>query len=171
MRPPLLLLLTYLLLGLESPLLHQLNLSLYAPDLALIVVLWIAMNMSGTTGAVTAFLVGLLKDGFAMGSPVGMFTEIAVLVYFLFRFMAHKLTLRGVVPQMVVTLLGALVSGVFFVTLTAIFDRGFDSYGSILSMIVPQALITAPFAPLVFSLCGLADTLFSRRKKDSVFFS
>ncbi|GMV39289.1 MAG: hypothetical protein AMXMBFR64_10050 [Myxococcales bacterium] len=170
MRVLLILVLTYLLLGLESPLLHQLNLSLYAPDLAILVVIWLAVNIGGLTGALVAFAIGLMKDGFALGSPVGMFTEISVLVYYLFRFLAHKVTLRGVVSQMILAFLGVLVAGVLFLLLTMIFDRGFDTYGSILSMIVPQALISAPFAPMVFWLCGFADTVFSRRRKDNVFF-
>lgn len=171
MKGPILLLLAYLLLGLESPLLHQLNLSLYAPDLALVIVLYVALTMQGLTGATTAFLVGLLKDGFAMGSPVGMFTEISVLVYFTFRFMAHKVTLRGAGAQMIVTFLATLLGGGLFLLLTAVFDRAFDSYRSIVSMIVPQALITAPFAPVVFFLCSRVDGLFARRKRESVFFS
>ena len=170
MRVLLILALTYLMLGLESPLLHQLNLSLYAPDLAVLVVVWLALNVEGLTGALAAFAIGLLKDGFALGSPVGMFTEISVLVYYSFHFLAHKVTLRGVATQMILAVLGVLLAGVLFLALTAIFDRGFDSYGSILSMIVPQALITAPFAPMVFWLCGFSDTVFSRRRKDNVFF-
>jgi rod shape-determining protein MreD len=160
----------YVLLGVESPLLHQLHLSFYAPDLALIVVLHLARTWNPVPGVIAALFVGLLKDGFALGAPIGMYMEISVVLFVASRAVAAQLNLRPVVASVVAALVASLASSILFLGLTLVFDRSFDQYGLILRMMGPQALVTAPFAPILFLLFERIDRLTTRRRSGSIFF-
>lgn len=160
----------YLMLALESPLLHTLQLSFFAPDLALIAVIWAALHMPTAAALATCFMAGFLKDGFVMGAPIGMHMEIFVVAFFVMRFFAGRLLVRGLPTLMVTTAILSIISTLLFTLLTVIFDRGFTNYGMLMRLMVPVALVTAPFAPLVFFLLDRVDSLFLRKGSDSVFF-
>lgn len=171
MRGIIILLVTYLTLGIESPLLHRAEISLYAPNLALVGVLFTAWSMPGLDGLLVAFLIGLLHDGFAMGPPVGMHTEISVLLFLLARLAVGKMSLQSPVVAMLVTLVASVLSTALFFGLTAIFDRQFDAYRLIFQVMVPNALVTAPFAPLLFPVYGWATDRFAPRRGRELYFS
>ena len=154
----------YVLLALESPLLDKLDLAFYAPDLALIVVLHLAMGSRTAAGVLTAMAIGLLKDGFALGSPVGLYTEVLVVVFLLAKIVGRRFRLNATFTGMLTAFVGSLVSSVMFLLLTLIFDRSFDDYGLIFRMMGPQAIVTAPFAPLIFMLMERVDRLTIRRR-------
>jgi rod shape-determining protein MreD len=171
MRALIVILLTYLVVGLESPLLHRLEVSLYAPNLALIAVIFAAWAMPGLDGLIAAFVIGLLHDGFAMGAPVGMHTEISVLVFLALRFPARRMSLQSPIPLMALTVIASVISSALFFLLSAIFDRQFGSFGLIFSVMVPNALVTAPFAPLLFPLYSWASERFAPRRGRELYFS
>ncbi len=159
----------YILLAIESPLLQQLHLSFFAPDLALIAVVWVALHMNFTSGAITCFFLGYLKDGFVMGAPVGMHIEIFVVVFMLLRFFAGKLLMRGLLTLLVTCAVATVFACVLFALLSLLFDPTFTDYGLVLRLAVPVALVTAPFAPVVFFALDRVDRLFVRRGSDSLF--
>ena len=155
----LLLALGYVLTALESPLLHSLHVGMYAPHLTLGIVLYLALAMPPAAGAVTAFLLGLIRDGFSGGGLVGLHSEFYLVVYLVALLLSKRLNYRPSIMFMLVT--GAasiLASGVFFV-LSAIFDQLFDQFDLVLRLMTPQALIAAPFGPVVAGLCALTDRL------------
>ena len=158
----------YLLLALESPLLMHMSLSYFAPDLALICIVWAALNMNPTSGAITAFFLGYLKDGFVMGAPVGMHMEIFVIVFFLTRFFAGKLLVRGLFTLMATTAVATLVACSLFALLSLLFDGSFTDYKLVLRLSAPVALLTAPFAPVIFLALDRMDRAFLK-KPDSLF--
>ena len=115
--------------------------------------------MPPAAGAVTAFLLGLIRDGFSGGGLVGLHSEIYLVVYLVALLLSKRLNYRPSIMFMLVT--GAasiLASGVFFV-LSAIFDQLFDQFDLVLRLMTPQALIAAPFGPVVAGLCALTDRL------------
>jgi len=155
----LLLALGYVLTALESPLLHSLHVCMYAPHLTLGIVLYLALAVPPAAGAMTAFLLGLIRDGFSGGGLVGMYSEIYLVVYLLALLLSKRLDYRPPIMFMLVTgAASVLASGVFFV-LSAIFDQLFDQFDLVLRLMAPQALIAAPFGPVVAGLCGLTDRL------------
>lgn len=161
----------YLLLAIESPLLQHLRLSFFAPDLALIAVVWAALRMNTVSGVLTCFCIGYLKDGFVMGTPVGMHMEIFVVVFFVMRYFAGKLLVRGVVTLMVTAALATVLACMLFMLLSLLFDRTFDSYGLVWRLTLPVALLTAPFAPVVFFALDRIDGMFHRKGRDTLFHS
>ncbi len=157
-------LVVYLLLAIESPLLDKLSLAFYAPDFALIVVLHLAISAGTIGGVLTTLAVGLLKDGFALGSPIGLYTEVLVVVFLIARVVGRRLRLNALLPSMLATFVASLVSSLLFLVLTMIFDRAFENYGLVLKMMGPQAFVTAPFAPLILLLMERVDQLTVRRR-------
>ena len=170
MRAIAILIISFLLLALESPLLHHLHLSFYAPDFGLIVVLYLGMRFDTATGVVTAMFVGLLEDGFSLGSPLGMHMHVAVVVLLLTRALSTRLDIRPTAMSILVAGVASLLSSVLFLLLTLIFDRTFDDYALVLRMLGPQALITAPFAPIIFLLLEKVDRITTRRRHGTIFF-
>ena len=152
-----------LMLALESPLLMHLELSFFAPDLALIAVVWIALHFGPVSGAITCTLIGFLKDGFVMGTPVGMHMAIYALVFQLMRFLAGKLQVRGVVTMILTVAVASLLSTSLFALLSLIFDKTFDNYQLVFRLMIPLALVTAPFGPMVFFLMDRIDGFFNRK--------
>jgi len=161
----------FALMAIESPLLLEFHLSIYAPDLALIVVIWAVLHMGTTSGAVTCALLGFLKDGFVMGSPVGMHMEIFVVVFFIGRFFAGRLQIRGIVGLIVITAIASILASLLFALLSLLFDRTFTEYDLIMRLMLPNAMVTAPFSPLVFYFLDRLDRLVHRKGPDSIFFS
>jgi rod shape-determining protein MreD len=160
----------YVLLALESPLLYQLSLSFYAPDLGLITILYLGMTWGTVPGVLAALAVGLLKDGFALGSPIGLYMHIAVVLFLGTRAIAAHLNLRPVVVSVFAAFVASLASSLLFLLLTLVFDRSFENYALIFRMMGPQALVTAPFAPILFLLFERVDRLTVRRRSGSIFF-
>jgi rod shape-determining protein MreD len=161
----------FLLMALESPLLQELRLSFFAPDLALIVAVWIALNMNTVPGIITCFALGFFKDGFVMGVPVGMHMEIFVIIFYVVRFVSARVQVRGMWTLMATTFIASLMASGLFALLSLLFDVAFNDFGLVARLTIPVALITAPFAPVVFYLLTSVDKMFIRKGRDSLFFS
>jgi rod shape-determining protein MreD len=166
-------LLTFLLLSVLSPFLQQASvIQSYTPDVVMLVVIYVGLTTKFEAGVGLALVLGLLKDGFAPSSPVGMYMEIAVLVFLIGSRLSRRLALRGPLLLMMITVIFSLGSSLIELLLGLVFDRSFGSATSgpwvILEAMLPHALITAPFAPLIFWLFDRLDGL-TTRKNDSVY--
>ena len=163
--------LSYLLMGLETTLLYQAGVGRLAPDLGALGVVFAAANLSLVVGAVTAMMIGFLSDAFAMGSPVGLYAEVYVLLFLIFRMVFRKLALKGMITSLMVGFLAPLLCGVLAMFIGWIFDQVFDGYAVAVRAFVPNALVTAPLAPVVFFLYERLDRALTRRRGGSVFFN
>jgi rod shape-determining protein MreD len=172
MRGFALLLLSFLLLAFESPLLHQMTVSRYAPDVALIAVVYVGLSTPFVRGMGTVLGIGLLRDAFTTATPIGLYMEIAVIVFLICQRLSRRLAVRGPVGAMFVvfgfSLLAALIEIVLSVIFVRTFTQGQSGPGPILVAMVPQALITAPFAAVLFWVFDRIDRL-TTRSQDSVF--
>ena len=163
------LMVSYLLLAIESPLLQELRQSYFAPDLALLVVVWVGLNMNATSGALTCFFLGFLKDGFVMGCPVGMHMEIFVIVFFLTRIFVGKVQLKNTWILIFACFVASLLASLLFALLLLLFDPHFTAYELVFRLMLPVALVTAPFAPAIFYVLERIDRMFLRRGRDTLF--
>ena len=162
-------LIAYLLLGLESPLLHQLHISLLAPDVTLVIAVWLGLHFPPVAGCLTSLAIGFLKDGFVSTVPVGMHAEIFVTVFFFARLMAGRVLVRGVVTLMLTAALASMAATLLYVLFSLLFDRAFSAYAMVFRLLLPSALVTAPFAPIVFFLLDRVDRVLHRRGGGGVF--
>ncbi|MBI5610223.1 MAG: hypothetical protein HY902_15205 [Deltaproteobacteria bacterium] len=144
--------LTYLLLALLSPLLGRLDAQLYAPDVALISALYLGSRLETGPAVLMAFVVGLLKDGFSLSAPVGVYTEIAVLVALIGRFLQARVDLVSPLPVMASSAAISLLASGLFLAFESVFHRAFDAYGEVLTTALPLALTTMLVSPLQFWL-------------------
>ncbi len=162
----------FFLLALESPLLHELNVQQYAPDIVLVMAIYIGLTSSFGVGLLLAVTLGLLKDGFAFGTPIGMYAEITVVATMVAYRLSRRLVVRGPVGAMLVSLVFSIGASLLELVLSLVFVRNFGSNGGgaglILGSMIPQALVTAPFGIVVFWLLDRLDAL-TTRNSDSVF--
>ena len=146
------LLATWVLLGLESPLLGTFELQLYVPDVLLITALYIAVNGELLPGVLTIFAAGLLKDGFTLAAPVGLFTEIGVLALLIARVLLRHVDLRSLVPLLATSAAASILCSGLFLALQSVFDRDFTGHDQVLRTMLPLALATMLAAPVQFAL-------------------
>jgi len=159
----------YVLLSLESPLLTSFHVRMYAPDVALAVVVHAACAVEFLPGVILCAVLGLLKDGFSSGVPVGTHVEIYVLVFLCCFALTRRLDYRNVVLLTLVTFGASLVSSFLFFVFSAIFDRDFEEFDLVFRLALPQALITSPMGPIVAGLLAFLDRKLAGTEKDGVF--
>ena len=167
------LLLSFLLLALESPALTEVDLQQYTPDLVLVIVIYLGLTSRFESGVALALALGVLKDGFTLGSsPVGMYMEISVVVFMISYRLSRRLALRGPLAVMLIACVFSVGASLLELVLRYIFARGFEGGGGapeiILASMLPQVLATAPFAPVLFWLYDKLDGL-TIRKKESLY--
>jgi rod shape-determining protein MreD len=167
MRHAAILLVSFLLLAFESPLLGRVRAEAFAPDLLLIVVLYVGLTTRLEKGLVLALVLGLLKDGFTLGTPIGMHMELLVLAFLVTFRMSRRLALRSPLGVVLLTIFFSLGSGLVELALALVFDRDFGVGARdaelILKAMIPQALVTAPFGPRLFWLFDRLDRVMTRQ--------
>lgn len=150
-----LLLLAYVLFSLESPFLQSLHISLYAPEVALGLILYATFALPVHAGALFAFMLGLLRDGFSGGAMLGIHSEIYTMIFLLAVLLSKRLDFRHPFIFMLVTAVASLCSSMLFFVFSAVFDQDFEQYGLVMRLMLPQGLISAPIGPPVGALAAL----------------
>jgi rod shape-determining protein MreD len=167
MRNLTILMVSFLLLAFESPLLGRVQAEAFAPDLALVVVLYVGLTSRFEAGLFLVLALGLLKDGFALGSPVGMHMELLAVAFMITFRLSRRLALRSPLGVALLTIVFSLGCGVLEILLSLVFDRDFGVGARdselMLKAMLPQALLTAPFGPILFWLLGRVDRFITRQ--------
>jgi rod shape-determining protein MreD len=158
-------LLTFLLLALVAPLLGRLDSQFFAPDIALLTALFVGSRSTLGSAIVVGFATGLLKDGFSLAAPVGLYTEINVLAVLAARLLERRVDLRSPVPLMATAAGASLAATLLFLILEAIFHRSFEAWGEVVRMALPLALITMLVAPVHFALFDRVTRRFDAQQR------
>jgi len=165
------LMIAFLALAFESPLLHRVSLAPFAPDIALVIVLYVGLTTRYLPGIVLAVSIGLIKDAFSMSVPVGLYMETMLIAFLLTQRLSQRLSVRG--PLGVVTLTAVFCVGCSLVeiVLCLIFDQDFGvargGTGAAFTAMLPQALITAPFGPVAFWLLEKIDGFITQPRESA----
>jgi rod shape-determining protein MreD len=162
------LLVIYLILSIESPLLRSFHIRLYAPDPGLALVAVAALTLPFLQGLLTAALAGLLQDGFAAGIPVGTYVEIYLLVFLACSFTSTRLDYRNPVLMSIVLFCASILASLLMFSFLAIFDRDFNQFDLIWRLSIPQALITAPMGPILLYVSSLIERILSKEHRGSL---
>jgi rod shape-determining protein MreD len=160
-------LVTFLLLALLSPFLYRASVVHYTPDLVLCIVVFVGLTSDLLPGLFLALVLGLLKDGFAGSIPVGLYMEVSVLAFLVSHRLSRRLAVRGPLAVMALVALFSLGASGIELVLSLIFVSGFVDTGGptvVLAAMAPQALATAPFAPILFWIFDRLDGLVTRRR-------
>jgi rod shape-determining protein MreD len=122
------------------------------PSLLLPLVVFMGVHeYSMARGAALAFLLGYLLDVFA-AAPVGLFTFITVATFIVSRLAGVRLAAQTLLTKIALAFVFALIEGILIVVLTALFGGDAARPRSLALLVVPHALSTALFAPLIFRL-------------------
>lgn len=158
------LMIAYLLLSLESPLLRAFHIRMYAPDPVLALTVIAALTLPFLPGAVLIALAGFLRDGFSVGVPVGTHVEIYLLIYLGCILLSSRLDYRNPILMSLVLFVASLLSSFLLFVFLAIFDRDFEQFDLIFRLSIPQALITTPMGPILAAALKLVDSWFTEDK-------
>lgn len=165
-------LLGFLLMTLLGPLTHALGLELATIDVALIIVLHLAMvdrrggvfrpsaRMGVESGlldvgsVVTALLLGYLTDLFG-GGIKGLHSFGLAAIFLASRLMARQIYMAGAISQFLVTLAASLASSVLVLLLR--WALGITPGPSMIVVVLAQAALTAAAAPLLMWILRALD--------------
>jgi len=148
----------YVLLVFEGVLMLLLPLRVAAPDLALLVVVAVALSRRGTapTHAAFACALGYVAD-VVSGGPRGLLAFTFVAISLVGRFFSRRVYVDRWWGRMVAAAMCTALSGAVTVTLHALVVEG--STARSMALVPLHAAITAATAPIVVGLCRRVDTL------------
>lgn len=148
----LVLLLGFTLLVVQGMVQHIVSSQWITPQLVLPLVLYMAVGeFSLARGASLSFVLGYLSDGFS-GLSMGLYTFAMVAVFLLARVAGLKLFLHGVVFQILLTFVAAVIVGLLIMGLQLVFERNQLAIVPAVSVVAAQGAATAIVSPLVFAL-------------------
>lgn len=134
----------------------------WAPDLLTVVLIWVGIHRSLTTGPIIAAALGALADGFA-GSPLGVHMLHALLLYYSAAILADQVRLHGFVGHVLMGLAGGFI-GLFLLAVISRLILGDAALAArIGELIVPRVTVVAVAAPILFPILDRLDGLFARR--------
>jgi len=156
----------FLLLVIQSTFAHLVALDLFVPNAALAIILYMGLHdYNAARGAIMSFALGYLMDAFA-GSPMGLFTFVAVAVFLISKVAALRLFLQGWIFEILLTFFLSLVASGMVLLVRALFDHDFGSLLTHVKIVVSRAVATALVAPLVFRAMGWLERMTARRKAE-----
>ena len=165
MRYFLLTLLVFLLLALQTPLMHVLGLSSWSLDVGLLTVIYLSATSSPLRGFIASWAIGFVVDSLTPGGLLGMHTEILAIMFMVSLGLASRFHLLRPLPLIVVALVCSLMETLLFFLFSILFDRDFSQYSTVLLWGVPHAIVTALLGPLLFLLLGAIDTRIRGRRQ------
>lgn len=133
-------------------LLGPLHIAGATPSLLLPLVVFMGVHeYSIGRGAALAFLLGYLTDVF-VAAPIGLFTFITVATFVVSRGAGVRLAAQTFLTKLALAFGFGLVESVLIVVLTAIFGNDPARPRALAYLVLPHAISTSLFAPLVFNL-------------------
>ena len=122
------------------------------PSLVLPLVVFLGVHeASMPRGALLAFGIGYALDLFA-SAPIGLFTFVYVAVWWLSRVAGVRLTAQTVLTRVSLAFAFAVVEGAIVLILLAVFGTDTKRPLEIAGIVLPRAISTALFAPLIFRI-------------------
>lgn len=132
---------------------------LATPNLVLPLIVFAGVHeYSLLRGAALALLLGYALDLFA-AAPVGLFSCVSVATFVMARVAGVRLAAQTTLTQLALAFLFALAHGTLVLTLLAIFGRNPEGSKAMTSLLLPGAVSTALWAPLVFRVADRVHRL------------
>jgi rod shape-determining protein MreD len=122
-----------------------------APDVVLVLCVYLGLYHHTVGGALGAFLLGYLQDGVS-GGATGL-NAFALSAVFLFVYLtSRRLWVDNLVSKIVLVFLASVIKTVTVVTLLAAFLAFEGVWGSVLWSMIVHAVLAAAIAPPMFAL-------------------
>ena len=129
------------------PLVHGIT-----PSLVLPLVIFLGVHEpSMPRGAALAFAIGYAQDLLG-GAPVGIFTFVYVMIWWLSRVAGVRLTAQTMLTRMTLAFVFAIVQSAVILVLLAVFGNDNRRPLEVATMALPHAVSTALCAPILFRI-------------------
>ena len=107
-----------------------------------------------------------------MTAPVGLHMEVLALTFIVVHRLSQRIDLRGPVSVLALTAAASIATSLLELGFCLVFDQSFNASarttGVVLTAMLPQALLTAPFGPVIFWLLGQLEAI-TTRKSESIY--
>jgi len=123
----------------------------FQPNFLIILVVFLGLRGGGWQGGVLAFLLGLVDDCFS-GIFFGLSAFSFLAIYLAMRKVSGRLYTDSLLLTLLVVFLATIINGFFHLLLLLLFSAAAGIYKSLLPALIPQALVNAFSAALLFSL-------------------
>lgn len=123
----------------------------FHPNLLIIMVVYLGLRSKSPFGALAAFLLGFLQDCFS-GIYLGLSGFTYLCIYLMLHTTADRLYTDSRYLMVVVVFLATIINGLFNLLLLLIFSAANDIYATVLPSLLPQGLVNALLASLIFML-------------------
>jgi rod shape-determining protein MreD len=135
---------------LQMTLLPKYLLDPFQPNLLIILVVYFGLKMPHRFGGIAAFALGVLQDSFC-GIYLGLHGFSYLLIYTMLSDMAGRLYTDNRLLFVLLVLMATVGSALLNLLMLAIFSVSKGLYSTLLPALVPQALVNALIASLVFN--------------------
>lgn len=133
----------------------------FQPNLMIIFIVYLGLRGGGRGDWLLALLLGLIQDSFN-GIYLGMSGFTFLTIYFLLRSMADRLYTDNMQLMILVTFIATIGAGLLQLLLLLIFSAADGLYASLFSGLLPQGLVNALAASILFS-CSIFSFLEKER--------
>ena len=123
----------------------------FKPNLLIIAVAWLSLREGGVHGVLLSFLLGLIADCFS-GHYLGLNAFSFLTIHLGMRHVAGRLYVDSVYLMVLVVFLATLLNGINQLLLLFLFSLADGIYSSLFAGLLPQALVNALAASLLFSV-------------------
>jgi rod shape-determining protein MreD len=123
----------------------------FKPNLLIIVVAWLSLREGGVYGVLLSFLLGLIADCFS-GNYLGLNAFSFLTIHLVMRKVAGRLYIDSLYLMVLVVFLATLLNGINQLLLLFLFSLADGIYASLFAGLLPQALVNALAASLLFSV-------------------
>ncbi|HEY8516939.1 MAG TPA: rod shape-determining protein MreD [Candidatus Binatia bacterium] len=134
----------------QTTLVQRLGFLPAAPDLIVVLVVYLGLHYHSPGGAVGAFLLGYLLDTFS-GAVPGLYCLTMTLVFGVVYLVSKRLWMENPMSNIAAVALGSAVKIVTVVLYFAVASARTVSWGVVLRTLGIEALLALVFAPAVFS--------------------
>jgi rod shape-determining protein MreD len=131
----------------------------FQPNLLVIIIVYLGLREGGWHGGALAFLLGLVEDCFS-GIYLGLSAFSFLSIYLAMRKVSDRLYTDSLYLTVLVVFLATIVNGLLQLLLLLLFSAAEGIYNTLLPGLLPQALVNALAASVVFGL-----PLFSAREE------
>ena len=126
----------------------------FKPNLLLVVVVWLGLTAKPAWGGVLAYLLGLVQDS-CSGLYLGLNGFSFLVIFLIFQNIAHRLYTNNRYLMTLAVLIATVVCGLLHLVLLALFSAAGGIYASLLISLLPQGLVNALVASVVFGYFDL----------------
>ncbi len=142
---------------LQSTVLHAIELGGVHPDLALLVLIFVAMRRGSMVGQVSGFAAGFLEDLMNV-SPLGFHSLLRTLIGFLAGLLSGNVFVDPFLMPIILAVLATILKGLLSGIVSAIFGIAASGFITFTGRLWIEAGYNGVVAPFLFALLGLFRT-------------